>query len=581
MSSDGFTSIISMFYAVFHPTEGTKVVCQVPSGSIVQADKSKDSSTLAVPLFDFDSIKNYVIPKPALCNKLVTFKISSYRVVGFPVNIYASHYARNSFSFNLCFVFKYEDDTTPYEGHVKRLGRMFRALEEQSQMLSKADKNHEDFFKPQKELEPKTWSKTSNYIRIIQDEDVGDEVTFSNQNIKHSESSGPILASIESLVQQIYQDLNNYSECLIPIDSANSVDIKLFPILPPPPELNACDVPIATVKLETMVDPLWDPTMVRILPFINGINSIKRISILADADFELTRQCIQHLIHFRSVAVLDVFQFSNCYAPTSQICNFLRDPIMASECQGYVISSTGTFGNLPLQRSQDIGLNQDMENASTHSSLLGNERSQMHDSQHSFSPKTNSYQNLKSIQKTTFVPLPSKATLFYLYRSMNQNLTLRQWHSENSKLLAHIDIRRFVTFGVLRGIIYRVRTYPVSNKTSTSIDFGTIYTNYNDGAHSRKPNYNVSVLPVTKNIRKFSNDFDDDDKLIEAAETNDKFLDLTGLKSERLRQQQEIKLSRLLKKCRDFDTICTEMSLPRKEVVEMLTKMGDWSVISS
>ncbi|KAG7691406.1 hypothetical protein KL930_005294 [Ogataea haglerorum] len=580
MSSDGFTSIISMFYAVFHPTEGTKVVCQVPSGSIVPADKSKDSSTLAVPLFDFDSIKNYVIPKPALCNKLVTFKISSYRVVGFPVNIYASHYARNSFSFNLCFVFKYEDDTTPYEGHVKRLGRMFRALEEQSQMLSKADKNHEDFFKPQKDLEPKTWSQTSNYIRIIQDEDVGDEVTFPNQNIKHSESSDPILASIESLVQQIYQDLNNYSECLIPIDSANSVDIKLFPILPPPPELNAYDVPIATVKLETMVDPLWDPTMVRILPFINGVNSIKKISILADADYELTKQCIQHLIHFRSVAVLDVFQFSNCYAPTSEICNFLRDPMMASECQGYVISSTGTFDNLPLQRGHDVASNADMENSSTHSSLLGNERSQMHESQ-SFSPKTNSYPNHKSAQKTTFVPLPSKATLFFLYRSMNQNLTLRQWYSENSKLLTHIDIRRFVTFGVLRGIIYRVRTYPVSSKFSTSIDLDTTYTNYNDGAHPKKPNYNVSVLPVTNNIGKVSNGLDNDDKLIEAAESNDKFLDLTGLKSERLKKQQEMKLSRLLKKCRDFDMICTDMNIPKKEVVEILTRMGDWSVINS
>ncbi|KAH3660500.1 hypothetical protein OGAPHI_007086 [Ogataea philodendri] len=584
MSSDGFTPILSMFYAMFHPTEGTKVVCQVPSGSVVPSDRNKDSSSFAVPLFDFDSIKNYVIPKPALCNKLVTFKISNYRVVGFPVNIYGSHYARNSFNFNLCFVFNYEEDTTPYEGHVRRLGHMFRALEEQSQILSKADKNHEVFFKPQNESEPvKTWTKSSNYIKTIQDEDIGNEGAYQNQ--EQGQPTEPILSSIESLVQQIYQDLNNYSECLIPIDSANSVDIKLFPILPPPPEVDACDVPIATVKLESMVDPLWDPTMVKILPYINGINCVKKISVLADSDYQLTKQCIQHLIHFKSVTILDIFQFSNCYAPTSHIATFLRDPSMATECQGYVISTTGTFPDMPLRRRRMSSSNSDVDHASIHSSSLGADRpSNTPDAHHaSFSPRTNSlYQNFKpSNSKMQMVPLPSKATLFYLYCSMNQNLTLKQWYVENSKLLAHIDIRRLITFGVLRGIIYRVRSYPVSGKLSSSIDIGTTYSNHNNASHLKSA-YNVSVLPVTKpSFQRLSNDFDEEDELVEADELNDKFVDLLDLKSERIKRQKEARLLRLLKKCKDFDMICTEMSMPRKDVMELLTRLGEWNVVNS
>ena len=115
---DGFAPITAMFYSVFHPTEGTKVIHQVPSGAIVPSinDDNKinnslpDSSSFEQPLFDFDIIKNYVIPKPGLCNKLITLKIENYRVCGFPVNIYAPQYARNSFGFNFCFVFPYESD---------------------------------------------------------------------------------------------------------------------------------------------------------------------------------------------------------------------------------------------------------------------------------------------------------------------------------------------------------------------------------------------------------------------------------------------------------------------------------------
>ena len=107
-NGDGFAPILAMFYSVFHPTEGTKVIHQVPSGVVVlpSSDDNKinnnlpDSSAFEEPLFDFDVIKNYVIPKPSLCNKLVTLKVDKYRVLGFPVNIYGSHYARNSFGFN-------------------------------------------------------------------------------------------------------------------------------------------------------------------------------------------------------------------------------------------------------------------------------------------------------------------------------------------------------------------------------------------------------------------------------------------------------------------------------------------------
>ena len=40
----------------------------------------------------------------------------------------------------------------------------------------------------------------------------------------------------------------------------------------------------------------------------------------------------------------------------------------------------------------------------------------------------------------------------------------------NIKILGNIDIRRFINFGVLRGIIYRVYTYPLLNSFTGAIE---------------------------------------------------------------------------------------------------------------
>ncbi|KAM9888289.1 hypothetical protein OXX79_013022, partial [Metschnikowia pulcherrima] len=81
ISNDGFVPITAIFYAVFHPVKGTQIVHQVPEGSIGSSDLEPNSDVL----FNFDTVKNYIIPKPQLCNKLVSFKINEFRVLGYPV----------------------------------------------------------------------------------------------------------------------------------------------------------------------------------------------------------------------------------------------------------------------------------------------------------------------------------------------------------------------------------------------------------------------------------------------------------------------------------------------------------------
>jgi nitrogen permease regulator 2-like protein len=55
----------------------------------------------------------------------------------------------------------------------------------------------------------------------------------------------------------------------------------------------------------------------------------------------------------------------------------------------------------------------------------------------------------------------SFASLLELYCSLRQGKTLRDWITEHRTELTGIDIRRFISFGVIKGFLYRVHRYPI------------------------------------------------------------------------------------------------------------------------
>ncbi|KAG7664337.1 NPR2 [[Candida] subhashii] len=514
---DGFIPIVAVFYAVFHPTEGTKIVHQVPDNSIVTSANlhrtktntsrlSMASSTSSDSkdrhnhnryfnestgeevegLFNFDTVKNYVIPKPHLCNRLISFKINRYKVIGYPVNMENERYSRNSFSFNFCFVFPYDmGDVSPYEPAIKRMGQMFQVLEEQNFILSKLDKDNSFFKKGSTGMAIKDSIVSSgNSINFGIDLEAYTSNVVSVQSSNdaavnapgHAKTKQITLSSIESLINQLYQDLNNYSECCIPLDTANSVDIKLFPILPPPINIKAYQVPIATVKLNSLVDVNWDPTMIKILPYIDGLNSVKRISELADANYLLTKQCIQHLMHYKCIEIVDIFQFNNIYAPTNHIGEFLKfNGKMAEDCQAYVVTAESN-----LEQQSYFPVPSSFNSSPSHTGMSTSPYSIRH-----FDQSSSSYKKSNSLSKSprsvgnspssgTNVTVPTKTTLFYLYRSLNQGQSVKEWYIQHRKLLNNIDVRRFINFGVLRGIIYRVYSYPLLNSITRSVESGDL-----------------------------------------------------------------------------------------------------------
>lgn len=547
-SSDGFTPIVAIFYAVFHPTEGTKIVNQVPQDCINSTDKT---------LFKFNTIKNYIIPKPHLCNKLITIKVGKYKIIGYPVNIQNENYTRNFFNFNFCFVFPYNSETISYELTIKRMGKMFKVLEEQNYLLSNLGAN--------------LFIKLENMKQINLINEIPGFKNFKKIN----------LSSIDSLINQIYQDLNNYSECCIPLDSANSIDIKLFPILPAPLNIKAYQVPILIVNLTSLVDVNWDPTMIKILPYINGINSIKKISELSDSDYLLTKQCIQHLMHYKCLLVIDIFQFCNIYAPTNTIDNFLRIPGLSERCQSYIV-------------------NYDMSSRGNSNGI----------SERGTGPTSSSPVHVKENGRS--IKVPSKTLLFYLYRSLNQGQTIKQWYLQHKKHLKFIDIRRFINFGILNGIIYRVHSYPILNLVTKSIE-----TN-NDEINQMIENFKTKLLSSNVNsinLRDINNNkylksivnesnlktnrrrvsfnyqnqqfedivesenedsMDNDSALLEDEERSERLPNIT---SEEL--SDLLKLIKLLKGFQHIDSICTELQKSRSEIESMLDTLGSNGFINS
>lgn len=554
-TSDGFTPITAIFYAIFHSTEGTKIINQVPENAINSGPKS---------LFNFNTIKNYVIPKPQLCNKLISFKVGKYKVIGYPVNVQNDSYLRNTFKFNLCFVFPYNSETISYELTIKRIGKMFKVLEEQNFLLSRL--NAEMFIKSEK-------FQQINMINEIP----------GFKNFKQIS-----LSSIESLINQIYQDLNNYSECCIPLDSSNSIDIKLFPILPPPLNIKAFQVPILLVNLSSLVDVNWDPTMIKILPYINGINSIKKISELSDSDYLLTKQCIQHLMHYKCIQIIDIFQFSNIYASTNNIDNFLKIPGLGERCQSYVVND-GFAAPLPSSTPQSTNLSQNQSNNPSQNHSVQN--SSMVPSS-SFKKKFSLAVSPSNTKDTKVIKVPSKTLLFYLYRSLNQGQTIKQWYIQHKKHLKNIDIRRFVNFGILNELIYRVNSFPIlsavtksieiSNddinkliddlnlKTKPDVNINTANTNINIpttglGIKSEESSHIKSIVNENSYQRRisFSYDVEDDTKI-----------DTTQSKVSSEEMNELIKLVKLVKGFQNIDSICTELLKSRFEVEEMLDKLG-------
>ncbi|KAF8831197.1 hypothetical protein HHX47_DHR1000253 [Lentinula edodes] len=342
--------IQSVFYAGFDLVAGPKIICQVPEGLItvpqpapsstfpslpptpssesaplsslppLHVTSSRNSSLSAVvspaeirpnsrnfsspqgkvsnnqaPLFNFEEVSKLVIPGPALCGRLVICATKRHRIMGFPSQL-RGKYQRNFFRFNLCFVFERTADLSCYEPIVRKISR------EESEFLSTP----------------------------------GNEV------------------AIHAIIEQLYEDLNSYSETSISIDQFNSIELKIFPFYPNPPAVKDWMVPIALINLVRRIEDNWDLTMSK---------------------------------------------YSNMYT--------LRKSIQWLADEAHVKEECGPYSTKPG------------------------------------------------------FPIPDWPKLLHLYSRMKPGRTVLEWLEEYKVQELGIDVRRFTSFGVIKGFLRRVHRYPI------------------------------------------------------------------------------------------------------------------------
>ena len=270
-------------------------------------------------------------------------------------------YLRNEFIFNFGIVTKIESDNVPYEPVVRRLATTFTEMEVQEQYLSRPN-----------DLDEKRGARRE----------------------------------LGALLEIIREDLNNYNECMIPIDDSNTINMKLFPSQVDPPPVKSWHVPIAKINFQEIVDDRWDLTMRKVIPCIDGVSNVLVISMKADVSLELTKLALQHLLYYKTVMLLDMFFWGNVYALTPVMRNFItNEDGMQDECAAYVFTS----------RPREAGY-----------------------------------------------------WLCRLFGAFCQGRTLKEWMKlhldEGVEIMDGLDVRRLVQFGVIKSILRRVHKFPVSSQ---------------------------------------------------------------------------------------------------------------------
>ena len=192
--------------------------------------------------------------------------------------------------------------------------------------------------------------------------------------------------------------------------------MKLFPLHGHPPPVKLHQVPIPTVDLAPITDDTWDLTLLKVIAQIDGIKDVRRIAHSADVALDLTKIALQHLLYYDSILMLDLFLFGNIYATTPEINDFVRDKDgMQDECANYVYINGPRLPNFYLSR---------------------------------------------------------------LFTSLSTSRTLKEWlklHMDQGfPVLNYVDVRRFIQFGIIKGLLYRVHKYAVSERQLRYLNGGDL-----------------------------------------------------------------------------------------------------------
>ncbi|CAH1270837.1 GATOR1 complex protein NPRL2-like [Branchiostoma lanceolatum] len=227
---------------------------------------------------------------------------------------------------------------------------------------------------------------------------------------------------LPEVMKELLTQLNTCGTCSVPINESNTLHLKVVPTSEEPQVVLEHHVPVFLQDKESFVSSQWDLTTQQILPYIDGFNHVMRIAQEADVDINLVRICVQNMLYYGVITLLPIFQYSNVYVCTPDVHSLVQDARLQAECLAYVSKHPGSTP----PRFRDV---------------------------------------------------------FVLYCGLGAGTTVRDLCTRHAAQLQNVDERRLIQFGLTKGLIRRVKKYPVK---LTASDFGSArpWTRWMTGLHS-------------------------------------------------------------------------------------------------
>nr|POE79822.1 nitrogen permease regulator 2 like [Quercus suber] len=371
----------AVFYTRFHSERGRSVVHQYPPDSIMASPSATDHQGDKT-LVNFSDISAYIIPPYELCNRALSICSNKHRVLGFPISVQDADYARNRFTFNVCFVLEEDEEISVWTQVVRKTAMFFKALQE-----------NDDLLQEEESLAGIVWAGDEGYPA----RDVG---------------------MVYKLLESIWGDLNEYAEACVRVSEFHVLNLRLAEPRPMPPKVQLWDVPLLIRSLPTPEQWTWELTLQKAYTHIDGVKHVQRIAELADAEVKLVKRAVRELLYHDRAILLDIFHFQAIYAQTSDFAWFVGDEEMQDECCRYVaVSPKKNFIVVPPTQEADTAL----------------------------------------LDET-----PSKKQLVSLYGSLTPGQNIQDYVLTHQTQLSNIDIRRFITFGIIKGFLRRIHKYALA-----------------------------------------------------------------------------------------------------------------------
>ncbi|KAH8581672.1 nitrogen permease regulator family [Cryptosporidium sp. chipmunk genotype I] len=270
--------IEAIIFCKFDEELGPIVLCSSPS-DMFGSEKSQFYSI----------ITKYLLPDIHFAGKTISFVMGNkWKAIGVPIFIEGSQYPRNSFQFTVCIIVEkkpYDFYQEIYSRHIARiLGSAFKLLEEDCGIL---------------------------YYYCTYTENLPDllrKVTNNNNGI----SSFP--KNILEVIENVRSQLNQKHQVFVEFGNASILNFRIrrppFNII-----INPEDIPFPSEK--KMISDInhigLDFSLIKILPYINGINTSFEISKYCSLPIKDVIVCLEHLVLYGLISMIDMISLENRY----------------------------------------------------------------------------------------------------------------------------------------------------------------------------------------------------------------------------------------------------------------------------